>query len=210
MPQRKPILGAVAGLALAMAALPAGAAGDAERGRQAAATCIACHLADGAGNAALGYPRLDQLAEDHIVRQIQRFKAGQRQNPLMQPFAASLNEQQAVDVAAYYAAQQATVATPPAAEASLLAQGEKLVLQGDWDRHIPACTSCHGPDNQGVGASFPGLAGQHASYIESQLQAWRNGTRSHDPLNLMLAVAERMSDSDIKAAAAYLAALPAK
>lgn len=209
MPQRKPFLGAVTAVALTAAAIPAAAA-DVERGRQAAQPCIACHQADGAGNAALGYPRLDLLAEDYIIQQLQHYKAGHRQNPIMQPFARNLNEQQMADIAAYYGAQQAAVPTPPATDAALLAQGEKLVHQGDWDRHIPACTSCHGPDNRGVGASFPALAGQHASYIESQLQAWRNGTRSHDPLNLMLAVAGRMTDSDIKAAAAYLAAQPAK
>ena len=47
------------------------------------------------------------------------------------------------------------------------------------------------------------------SYMELQLNAWRDGSRDNDPQHLMLAVAERMSDKDIKAVAAWLAAQPA-
>lgn len=210
MPKFKLFMQTLAALSLSTYAATLPAAGDPERGRQEIQVCIACHGPDGAGQAATQFPRLDILEAGYMAKQLRDLKAGSRQSPIMQPFAASLSDQQIADTAAYYAAQAATVAKPSGADPELLALGEKLATRGDWDRHLPACLSCHGPGNRGVGSQFPALAGQHASYIEAQLRAWRAGTRSNDPLNLMLAVAERMTDTDIKAAAAYLAAQPAE
>ena len=52
----------------------------------------------------------------------------------------------------------------PAATEEELAHGEKLAMQGDWERYIVPCSTCHGPDNLGVSSVFPHLAGQHAGY----------------------------------------------
>jgi cytochrome c553 len=41
----------------------------------------------------------------------------------------------------------------------------------------------------------------------SQLQAWKTGTRTNDPLQLMKTVAEKLSDDDMRAVAAYIATL---
>lgn len=79
---------------------------------------------------------------------------------------------------------------------------------GAWDREVPPCASCHGPNGRGVGATFPELAGQHASYLSAQFAAWKNGTRSNDPQNLMKGVAERLTDAEIQAVAAWFAAQP--
>src|SRR5699024_2774484 len=98
--------------------------------------------------------------------------------------------------------------TLPGADDAVLEAGEKLALHGDWDRYIAACVSCHGPGNQGVGTTFPDIAGQHPDYIASQLHAWRNGDRTNDPLGVMHAVAERLDDTDITAVSAWLGRQP--
>ena len=54
-------------------------------------------------------------------------------------------------------------------------------------------------------AQFPRLAGQHADYTEAQLVAFRAGTRGNAPM--MLTIAARMSDKEIKAVADYMAGL---
>ena len=61
-----------------------------------------------------------------------------------------------------------------------------------------------------MGSHFPALAGQHAGYIADQLRAWKNGTRDNDPLHLMLAIAERMDERDIRAVSLWLSRQPAK
>ena len=205
----------MAGLALSgSAALAAGNAADGERiareGDGVGAPCLACHGADGAGTDEAGFPRLAGLDARYIVKQIRDYKSGARFNELMQANLSSLNEQQILDVAAYYAAMPVPVMQSKQVAAELMALGEKLATQGDWSRHLAPCESCHGPGNAGVDENFPGIAGQHATYIGQQLRAWREGTRQNDPLQLMAAVAERMTDAEIDAAAAYMAAQPGK
>lgn len=188
--------------------------GDAERGKAAAAVCTACHQADGSGLSVPGaesWPRLAGLNAAYIYKQLQDFNSGQRNNAAMVPFAAMLNNQQMQDVAVYFSQLVPRLAQgEDAVDEALLKQGEILVTRGDWSRYIPSCQSCHGPNSQGAGESFPGIAGQHAGYLEAQLYNWQQGKRRNDPQQLMLAIAERMSDDDIKAVSAWLSTQPAK
>ena len=199
------LLALVPGLAIAAESLER----DAERGRQAAAACPACHQADGSGmNIPDGesWPRLAGQNAAYLAKQLHDFKAGRRDNPTMAPFANMLDDQQIADLAAYYSQMPVTAADGgDEADEKLLARGEKLARRGDWDDYIVACQSCHGPRNEGGGSIFPGIASQHAGVIESQLRAWQNGDRSNDPQDLMGTIARRMSDKDIRAVAAWLA-----
>jgi len=183
--------------------------GDAERGQAAAATCTACHQANGAGMNIPGgesWPRLAGLDAGYIAKQLHDFKAGRRQNASMMPFASMLSDEQIIDVAAYYSQMPVTPAQggQDASEAEL-ARGQQLAERGDWDDYIVSCKSCHGPGGQGAGSDFPGIASQHAGYISAQLLAWKNDERSNDPQNLMGAIANRMSDDDIQAVSAWYA-----
>ncbi|MGM0983704.1 MAG: c-type cytochrome [Pseudomonadota bacterium] len=202
-------LGLLLGLGLAGGQAQAQQEGDAERGQAAAGTCVACHQADGSGMNVSGgesWPRLAGLDAGYIAKQLHDFKAGRRQNASMMPFANMLDDQQIADVAAYYSQMPVTEAQGgEEAEEALLARGEQLALRGDWDAYIVSCKSCHGPGNAGAGSTFPGIASQHAGYIETQLHAWQEGERSNDPQNLMGAIAQRMSDEDIRAVSAWLA-----
>ena len=188
--------------------------GDVKAGEQAAATCVSCHQTDGGGmhiNGGQSWPRLAGLDAGYLYKQLRDIKAGTRQSPVMTPFVNLLSEQQMRDVSLYYSQLPATAGKGgEAAGAEVLAHGEKLATVGNWERYIVPCRSCHGPDNQGVGESFPALAGQHAGYIADQLRAWKNGTRDNDPLHLMLAIAERMDEKDIRAVSLWLSRQPAK
>lgn len=214
-PLRKAGLIPLLGLSLALSTASAEEFDQAaiERGKAAAATCVACHQADGAGmNIPTGesWPRLTGLDRDYLVAQLQAFKDGTRNNASMLAFAAMLSNEQIVDVATYYASLPVTASTPPPVDEAVLEQGRKLATQGDWDRYIVACVSCHGVGNQGNGSVFPGLAGQHPGYIAQQIKAWQNGTRTNDPQQLMAVIAKRMNDEDIAAVSAWLATQPAK
>jgi|25BtaG_2_1085352.scaffolds.fasta_scaffold00092_32 cytochrome c553 len=202
------VAGALIGLATGVTA----ADGDPERGARLAAQgdgsgapCVACHGADGSGNNAAGFPRLAGLDPAYLAKQMLDYNAGKRVSPVMQPNIDNFDEQQIRDIAAYYAAMSVPQTTTPASVSEdVLALGEKLANQGDWDNYIPPCSSCHGPGNRGVGESFPAIAGQHPNYISSQIKAWKNDQRNNDPDKLMTAVAERLTDEQIDAVAAYL------
>ncbi|HEX7324409.1 MAG TPA: c-type cytochrome [Rhodanobacteraceae bacterium] len=179
----------------------------------AAATCAACHGADGMGNAATGYPRLAGLNAAYLLRQLEDFASGARRNPVMQPIAHGLGAQQRKALAAYFSglpvvsdgASPAAAASTAGADRGL---GATLALRGRWSRQIPGCVKCHGPRGVGVGANFPPLAGQPAAYLASQLRAFKDGSRRDDPLGLMRHVASGLSAKDIAAVAAWFAAQP--
>ena len=73
--------------------------------------------------------------------------------------------------------------------------------------NVSMCTGCH--TIPGYQASFPRvyrvpmISGQSAKYIESALQAYRKGDRSHPT---MRAIAQGLDDAEIAALAAYYAA----
>ena len=101
----KTLIGAaVAGIALA-AAGPARAAGDAEKGRVKAITCMGCHGIPGYHNAYPNYPvpRVGGQHAEYIVAALKAYKSGERGHATMQAQAASLSEQDMQDVAAYFA-----------------------------------------------------------------------------------------------------------
>ncbi len=66
-----------------------------------------------------------------------------------------------------------------------------------------SCTSCHGDNGNSMVATFPKLAQQHSSYLERQLRAFKDGSRS-DPM--MSAMALALTDEDIADISAYYAA----
>lgn len=200
-----PLLGLYAPAALAMGDAGAGRTIAMQGNGKGAVACVSCHGAAGEGNAAAGFPRLAGLNAEYLVKQLQDYKAGTRRDPVMQPFGASLTSQEMRDVAAYYAGLE-----PPDGQGTAddNALGETLALRGDWDNDIPACVSCHGPGGRGIDPYFPAIAGQHAGYIRSQIQAWKSGARQNDPNDLMRVVAERMTDEQIEAVSRYFAAQP--
>lgn len=77
------------------------AGGDADAGKQKAATCGGCHGADGKGVAP--NPPLAGLKASYIVEQLKAYKSGARANPMMKQFASGLSDQDMADLAAYYA-----------------------------------------------------------------------------------------------------------
>jgi cytochrome c553 len=164
--------------------------------------CGACHTADGTRGLPAN-PILQGQHADYLVKQLTEFKAGKRSNPIMSGMAATLNDEDVRNVAAFYASKQAKAGFSKNKDTVLL--GEKIYRGGIAAKQVPACAGCHSPTGAGIPAQFPRLAGQHADYTEAQLVAFRAGTRGNAPQ--MLAIAARMSDKEIKAVADYMAGL---
>jgi len=62
------------------------------------------------------------------------------------------------------------------------------------------CAACHGGDGNSPSDLYPKLAGQHAPYLEKQLQQFKNGERA-DPI--MMGMAAALSTEDMQDLAAY-------
>jgi cytochrome c553 len=119
--------------------------------------------------------------------------------------AAALSPQDMVNVAAYFAAQ--TPKPGYAHNKDTVALGQKIYRGGVADRGVPACASCHGPTGQGIPSQFPYLSGQWAEYSVAQLTAFTQGPGARNNNEAMHTIASRLSDSEIKAVADYIAGL---
>jgi cytochrome c553 len=177
------------------------------QGKGAAIACASCHGVDGAGNAQAGFPVLAQLPPAHFAKQIADFKAGTRANPVMTPIAMAMSAEDIEASARHYAGQARPKAVAAPADPAVIARGKQLAINGAWDRDVPPCFKCHAVDGLGVAPAFPPIAGQHAAYTVSQLQAWKTGARTNDPQTLMKTVAEKLTDDEIRAVADYLATI---
>lgn len=172
----------------------------------AAMACQGCHGPDGLGMAAAGFPRLAGLPSGYLSKQLRDFRDGTRKNPIMEPLAKALGDEEIAAVSQTLAAMPAPAASGTHRQQMASDPTEQLALYGDWSRQIPGCVQCHGPGGGGVGEHFPPLAHQPASYLVAQLNAWRDGSRHNDPNQLMVGVAKAMTDAEIKAVADYFAA----
>ena len=84
--------------------------------------------------------------------------------------------------------------------------GEQAALNAT----IATCATCHGAHGQSVSPTFPNLAAQSATYIETQLKAFKDQSRADpDAQAYMWGMAAQLSDDRISALAAYYASQPA-
>ncbi|MFA7506086.1 MAG: c-type cytochrome [Burkholderiaceae bacterium] len=170
----------------------------------AAMACFTCHGADGAGDPAGAVPRLSGLPAWYMYKQLNDYADGSRDSASMTGIARQLSDTEREAVSAYYAMLDSPhPRMPPAGNLRMLQWGQQIAAVGATDRAVPACLSCHGPDGAGLPPSVPYLAGQHAEYIALQLRLFRNGERHNDAMQVMSAIAKKLSDEDIDAIAAY-------
>lgn len=193
-----------AALAVMGTASSAFAAGDAAAGQAKAAACAACHGPDG-NSFNPEWPKLAGQHPDYIVKQLKDFKAGVRQNPLMSPMAAPLNDQDILDLAAFFSSQKTQLGE---ADPNLVAAGEKVYRGGNVASGVSACAACHSPTGTGnPAAMFPRVSGQYAAYVAKQLQDFKTGARTNDAGQMMRNIASKMTNEEIQAAASYMQGL---
>jgi cytochrome c553 len=191
-------------------------AGDPKSGQAKAGTCAACHGADG-NSADAQYPKLAGQHERTILKQLQLFKSGGRENPIMGPMAATLSEQDMRDLGAYFATQRPTagvaddtpVAAGPYAGKKYWQIGEKLFRAGNASAGVPACAACHGPLGRGnPGPAYPSVTGQHSKYTSARLNYFRAASdKAKASSPAMVDIAKRLSDEEIQGLSTYFEGL---
>ena len=186
--------------------------GNAEKGKNLAESCKACHGERGEGMKAEArddgiipaVPALAGQVANYTFKQLRDYFNGDRTNESMTSIAKGLAEQDAADVAVWYA----SLSTPKhKASNQNVAGAEKMVKEGDGKRILPPCFVCHGTDGQGEKIDIPNLAGQQADYFEETMMAFRNedknGQRHNDIYSRMRLIAKQLSVDEIKALAAF-------
>jgi cbb3-type cytochrome c oxidase subunit III len=182
---------------------------DAAKGQQIVAqVCAACHGADGNSGIPVN-PKLAGQHPDYITKQLYNFKVktgakeAERVNPVMAAFAGNLSDEDVRNVAAYLSAQKPKLGD--AKNKDTIELGQKIYRGGIADKNVPACAGCHSPNGAGIPAQYPRLAGQHADYTVSQMNAFRSGQRHNSAQ--MMGVAAKLSDREIAAVSDYIAGL---
>ena len=166
------------------------------------AVCAACHGAD--GNSAIAVnPTLAQQHPEYLVKQLQEFKSGKRNNAVMKGFATMLTDEDMKNIAYRVASKPAKAGF--AKYKALVTLGGRIYRGGIADRNIAACAGCHSPNGAGIPVQYPRLSGQHADYTVAQLNTFRDGTRANS--TQMTQVAAKLNDKEIKAVADYIAGL---
>jgi len=190
------------------------ASGDAEAGQIKSVTCMGCHGLAGNSDIAT-FPKLAGQGEVYLLKQLQNFKSGERNNAIMAGVASLLSEQDMMDIAAYYSIQTITENSAKG-DAETIELGRKIYIGGKMDTQTSACIACHGPKGLGIPtAGFPSLSAQHADYIAVQLKAFRqysiNEQTGSDDVSraneMMVNVAKGLTTVEIEALAQYIAGL---
>lgn len=180
-----------AGQKPAAAGAAAGAADTVAAGKAAAATCIACHGAD--GNSKMpGTPSLAGQHPGFLLAAMQAYKDGGRKDASMASQVAKLDKLTMENIAAYFAAQ-----TPVARDKSTAGDavaGEPLSGK---------CGGCHGKQGHSADEKTPSLAGQDAQYLVKTMKNYRDGGRAHAEMKTMLA---GVKDKDLAHIAAFYVA----
>jgi cytochrome c553 len=191
MPRMPSLLRVFSVLALLGVAANASAAGDAERGKRLAYTCLGCHGIESYKNVYPTYsvPRLQGQRPEYLVAALKAYKSKERSHGTMHAQAASLSDQDMEDIAVYMSGTPLTTAgtavgTAPAKVTEL-------------------CSACHGKEGVGITADYPTLAGQHADYLLRALVEYKKGDRKNAVMPGFLG---SLSDADLKEIAEYYAA----
>ena len=198
------------------------AEGNFSAGKEKSASCDGCHGLTG-NSVTPTFPKLAQQHASYLVKELQAFKDGTRQDPIMGPMAMALSEEDMMDIAAYYAAQkisQNAMPEPPEDDEGetvaagggkkptipeLIAQGSDLYRNGDLAREVSACIACHGPFGEGnKPAAFPMLKSQHADYLIKSLNDFKSGARSDNPEHMMHMIAKKMTEEEIRAVSYHI------
>jgi cytochrome c553 len=157
---------------VAAALLSAATAASADAIQDKAELCGACHGEKGLP-AEPTIPIIWGQNEGYLYLELRDFQKGARKDDQMTPIAQSLSKEDALALAAYFAAKPWPKTDAPEAskaDAETAMTAIKSVV----------CTSCHREEFQGD-ASVPRLAGQEHDYLAKTMMDFRNRTRANNP-----------------------------
>lgn len=162
-------------------------------------SCFLCHGENGE-SASEVFPKLAGQHASYIAKQLENFKSGKRKSTAMADMASRLNADDMLALGQYF---ESKPAEPEAVkDADLAAVGRYIFNNGNHFSGVPACASCHGKEGLGT-AHLPRLAGQYASYIETQLTLFNQRERTNDNA-VMHAIVSKMTPLEMAAVAVYI------
>jgi len=164
--------------------------------------CALCHGPEGESASAV-YPRLAAQHPDYLQKQLKDFRDGRRKSDTMGEMAKDLQDADIAALAGFFAGKKAGARQP--GDVDLAAVGKYIFLKGNSYSGVAACSSCHGPKGYGT-EQLPRLAGQHPSYVETQLKEFNKRERTNDN-SIMHSIASKLTELETRAVAVYIGGL---
>jgi len=165
-------------------------AGDAAAGKAKAAACAGCHGAEGV-SVNLPGPTLAGQHEAYLQDALKAYITGGRSDPMMSAMVQGLSNDDAANIAAYFAGAKCVSSLDAAKQATL--PGKATAAK---------CAACHGADGNSTNPSWPNLIGHSKDYLVNALKAYKGGARKN---GMMAGIVKDLSDTDMESAAAYYA-----
>ena len=173
------------------------------------AYCETCH-----GPSAQGFrgfnpiPRLAGQPVQYLKNQLQAFSEHGRSSNIMYNVSHVLSP--AMLTALTTSFNELNPKPLGGAPKELVPAGKKIYEEGVPGSNVPPCASCHGPQAKG-NEDFPRLAGQLHDYIYNKLTNWSRergqNPKAPDASAIMEPIAHSLTESQIKAVAAYVSYL---
>jgi cytochrome c553 len=180
--------------------------GDPVAGKDKSELCQGCHGERGLSSEPM-IPHLAGQFATYIAKNLRNFQTGHRTHQIMSAMAATINDADLDDIAAYFASQPRMQGNGPGPNSEV---GRNLFMNGDMERNIVACIFCHGFNGKGLTATnptFPVIGGQHEGYLRGQLLNWKHGERANSPGGIMNIIAQKLTDTEIESLASYISGL---
>ncbi|MDD2809632.1 c-type cytochrome [Rhodoferax sp.] len=162
-------------------------------------SCFLCHGENGESSSEI-FPKLAGQHANYIAKQLANFKSGQRKSTAMADMAARLSEDEMLALGQYFEGKSSDKETVK--DVDLASVGHYIFHTGNRFSGVPACASCHGKAGLGS-ANLPRLAGQYASYIETQLKLFNQRDRTNDNA-VMHSIVSKMTALEMAAVAEYI------
>jgi cytochrome c553 len=161
-----------------------------------AAVCSGCHGEKGVpvNNVT---PIIWGQMEGYLYLELRDFKKGARKNEIMSGIASTLERDDMLALAAYFAAK-------PWPNLNQASASDAVAKQATAANGSIGCTGCHLDKYQGTG-SVPRLAGQNHDYLAKTLGEFRSGARANNPG--MASIASATSEPDLAALETYIAGM---
>lgn len=161
--------------------------------------CFLCHGEKGESSSEI-FPRLGGQHWEYTAKQLENFKSGKRKSSAMADMVEKLKPDEMIALGKYF--EKMPVSRESSKDPDLAGVGKYIYYAGNKFSGVPACASCHGKDALGT-SELPRLAGQYASYIETQLQLFDKRERTNDNA-VMHSIVAKMSPLEMAAVAEFL------
>ena len=154
------------------------AAADPTRGEKIAQACMECHPASGK-IVKPHFPQINGLQQNYLSKSLLDYLSGTRKHEAMNQAVEKLDQEQILDIAAYYSSLKTPWKTTLITAKKKSGKPSPKDIKAGKELSGP-CISCHGENGNSNIEGIPSLAGLSTTYIETAFNSYFKGDRNNE------------------------------